>query len=188
MIFITNTIIISCWIVFVLYWVVKAFDVKRDIEDHGNTMLRLIFTLLILLVIVFRPFNSSFWRQVLWQPSLILDLLAVILTVSGLAIAVAGRLALGRNWSPHATFKQSHELIQNGVYAYVRHPIYCGMLLMIIGTTINIRLTFGFIILVLACMVFWLKIKSEEKMMTDHFPKEYKAYRKRVKAIIPYVL
>ncbi|MGD0284691.1 MAG: isoprenylcysteine carboxylmethyltransferase family protein [Candidatus Saccharimonadales bacterium] len=183
----TWLIIQTCWVIFLVYWVVKAFDVKRTAIDRGNPKLRLFLTLLVLLVIIFQPFRSTFFNNQLWKPMLTLDLLADIIVITGLVFAITARFTLGSNWSPHTVLKQGQELIENGPYAIVRHPIYTGILFMAIGTTIRIDQIFGFVLLVLVCLVLWSKILSEEKLMQEHFPKQYQVYRQHVKAIIPFI-
>src|ERR1700730_3049398 len=58
----------------------------------------------------------------------------VALTGLGVAISIWARLALGSNWSGLVTLTEDHELIRKGPYRWVRHPIYTGILLAMIGT------------------------------------------------------
>ena len=60
------------------------------------------------------------------------------LTLAGVAFAVWARMLLAGNWSSDVTLKRDHELIVNGPYALVRHPIYTGILLALIGTALAI--------------------------------------------------
>ncbi len=81
-----------------------------------------------------------------------------------------------------------HELITTSLYRYVRHPIYTGVLLMVLATALfvgTLSAAIGFIIIVLGL---WFKLRAEEKLLTKHFPKEYPAYKERTKALIPYVV
>lgn len=56
--------------------------------------------------------------------------------MTGLLLALWSRFVLGRNWSAAVTVKQGHSLVRNGPYAIVRHPIYSGFLLALLGTAI----------------------------------------------------
>ncbi|SRR5579875_1546872 len=110
------------------------------------------------------------------------------LTVSGLAFAVWARLHLGRYWSGNVSIKEDHKLIQTGPYRFVRHPIYTGILVGMIGTAIAVGevraiLAIGF--LLAALMV---KIPQEEQALTSTFGRKYANYRKKVKALVPYVV
>jgi hypothetical protein len=92
------------------------------------------------------------------------------------------------NWSATVTFKQGHELVQAGPYRFVRHPIYTGILLMILSSAIvqgRLQSWLGFLIM---CAGFWIKLKQEESLMLRHFPDEYPAYRARVKALVPFLI
>ncbi len=65
-------------------------------------------------------------------------IIGLILTALGIAFAFWARYSLGQNWSSKVTIKVEHELIRNGPYAYVRHPIYTGILLALVGTALAI--------------------------------------------------
>jgi protein-S-isoprenylcysteine O-methyltransferase Ste14 len=92
------------------------------------------------------------------------------------------------NWSGNVTFKEGHELIQSGPYRYVRHPIYSALLLMGLGSALYYAQAFGFALLGFALVVFAAKMRLEEKLMTEHFGDQYVDYRRRVKALIPFIV
>jgi protein-S-isoprenylcysteine O-methyltransferase Ste14 len=111
-----------------------------------------------------------------------------VLVLIGLIIAIVARRTLAGNWSKDIELKQGHELITTGIYNYVRHPIYTGVLLMGIGTVLFFG-TVGILILFLWMLLyFWYKLIQEEKLLTEHFPNSYPKYKKRVKAVIPHIL
>jgi len=110
------------------------------------------------------------------------------LTVLGLAIAIWARKVLAQNWSGASViFRQGHELITTGPYGYARHPIYSGILLMVLGTAASIgTVGAGFAVLVILCW-FLYRVGVEERLLTKHFPEEYPAYARRVKALVPFI-
>ena len=114
----------------------------------------------------------------------------MILCAGGFAVAIWARTILGRNWSGIATVKENHELICRGPYKIVRHPIYTGLVLAVLGTFIAAWPTVGGVILVVAMILaLWIKAQQEEKLMRGQFPEAYPAYRKRVRSgIIPFLL
>ena len=188
---IARYIVLSSWMVFYLYWLVSARTVKRTKEvQAGFRHLRWIGTVIAILVLLFM--RSSAPSAVVFSTRLIPNsilLLAVgaILTVVGLAIAIAARRTLGGNWSSNVVLKEGHELMTTGLYRYVRHPIYSGVLLMALGSAVVVGQVYAVTFFVLVLMFFAFKASQEEKLLTKHFPDEYPAYKSRVKAIIPFV-
>jgi protein-S-isoprenylcysteine O-methyltransferase Ste14 len=108
--------------------------------------------------------------------------------IGRLAITIWARVVLGGNWSGNITFKENHELIEHGPYRYVRHPIYSGLCLMVLGsTTILSGRVAGLIPPIIFFLGFWSKARREEKLLTKHFPDTYPDYKARVKAFIPFL-
>jgi protein-S-isoprenylcysteine O-methyltransferase Ste14 len=110
---------------------------------------------------------------------------AITLTALGIAFAIWARFYLGQNWSSAPTVKVGHELIRTGPYAWVRHPIYTGLILAMIGTAIARREPRGFFSVVLLWLGFWIKSRMEEKFMRKTFGPEYEDYSQSTGALIP---
>ncbi len=109
--------------------------------------------------------------------------------MAGLAFStVAARRHLGRNWSGTVTLKEDHELIRTGPYRRARHPIYTGMLVGFIGSAISLGEVRGVVAVGLVIVAFLIKIRLEERWMTESFGDAYRRYRTEVKALIPYLL
>ena len=106
---------------------------------------------------------------------------------AGIAFAVWARHYLGRNWSGTVTVKQDHELIRSGPYRLVRHPIYTGLLLAILGTAVAFGEWRGLLAFALLTGSLLLKLRVEERFMGESFPNEYARYRAEVPALIPFV-
>ena len=102
-------------------------------------------------------------------------------------VALWARKTLAGNWSADPMIKENHELIERGPYAYVRHPIYSGMLLMMLGAAIFSGRAGAFAILAIIFFSLWYKARQEERLLTEHFPEEYPKYKARVKALIPFI-
>jgi protein-S-isoprenylcysteine O-methyltransferase Ste14 len=112
----------------------------------------------------------------------------IIICVLGLFITIWARRTLAGNWSSDVTFKEGHELIKTGPYRFARHPIYTGLLIMCAGTAIEIGTLRGLLAIVVMAIAFWIKLKQEERLMMRHFPVQYPAYRKEVKALVPFII
>lgn len=116
------------------------------------------------------------------------QLVSIILTIVGLITAIVARRTISDNWSGHIEIKKDHKLITTGVYSYVRHPIYTGLFLMSLGTLILSQTILAIIFFLAIVGVFTFKLTQEEKLLMKHFPKEYPAYKKRTKALIPFII
>jgi protein-S-isoprenylcysteine O-methyltransferase Ste14 len=124
----------------------------------------------------------------LWPQAPAIQLLGLALTVLGCLFAIWARVTLGSNWSGLPNVKREHELIVRGPYKLVRHPIYSGLLLALVGTAIAADRSFWALALVLFVVSYTVKMRQEEQLMMQTFPDHYPAYRRRVKALIPGVL
>jgi protein-S-isoprenylcysteine O-methyltransferase Ste14 len=110
------------------------------------------------------------------------------LTAAGCAFAVWARAWLGSNWSATVTRKRDHELIRGGPYAIVRHPIYSGFLMGIVGTALALGEVRGVMALALAFVGWFTKARTEERFLVEEFGGDYISYRREVKQLIPFVL
>jgi protein-S-isoprenylcysteine O-methyltransferase Ste14 len=131
---------------------------------------------------------ESWMKEDLWPPSLALDATGLAVTVVGAVFAIWARVTLGRNWSSVPQVKAQHELLVKGPYRIVRHPIYTGLILVVAGTGLAQDKGIWLFMVALMFASYWLKIRVEEKLMTETFPEEYPEYRRRVKALIPGIL
>jgi protein-S-isoprenylcysteine O-methyltransferase Ste14 len=185
-----RNIITVCWGAFFVVWVLAALFTKRTVyHQSGAQRLRYMIPIVLGSYLVFsgrrlpRPFNFD----IIPQTDAIL-VAAAILCLCGLAFCFWARAVLGRNWSGTVTLKENHELIVRGPYRVVRHPIYTGLLAMLIATAIAQGRFAGMIGLILVFVSFWIKSNAEEEVMRKQFPDQYAAYRERVKRIIPFIL
>jgi protein-S-isoprenylcysteine O-methyltransferase Ste14 len=178
------------WIAFLIYWQIKAIDTKatQRLEPAASRILRVL-TFLIAIVLFSITRIPLPWLYVqLWPSGYWPFWLGAGLTVAGLLFAVWAREHLGRNWSRSVTIKKGHELITTGPYAVVRHPIYTGILIGFLGMAIAISQVRGFIACVLIFLVFWFKLRMEEKWMRSQFGETYATYARQTAALVPYLL
>ena len=131
-----------------------------------------------------RRWSALAWR--LWPTSLAAYWVGVALVIAGLGFAVWARVHLGGNWSGTVTVKQGHELIRSGPYAYVRHPIYTGLITALLGTTVASGTVHAAIGLAIIVASFVRKLGTEEDFMRETFPGEYQRYSAEVPALIPF--
>jgi protein-S-isoprenylcysteine O-methyltransferase Ste14 len=177
------------WILFFVYWQIKAANTKttKRLEPAGSRILRIfIFVIAITLLSTTRIPLPWLYLQ-LWSVGLWPFWLGAAVTIAGLLFAVLARRYLGRNWSRSVTIKQDHELITTGPYAMVRHPIYTGILTGFLGMAIAISQVRGFVVFVLIFLVFWIKLRMEEQWMRSQFGETYATYTHQTAALVPYL-
>jgi protein-S-isoprenylcysteine O-methyltransferase Ste14 len=187
---VTFPVVTVCWGVFFVVWVLAAIFTKRTVySESGAQRLRYMLPIVIGWFLLFRGrrLPSPFNIHIIPQIDVIL-VVAAMLCVGGVSFCLWARAVLGRNWSGTVTLKENHELIVRGPYRLVRHPIYTGLMAMIIGTWLELGHIAGLIGVILVFISLWIKLSSEEQVMLRQFPDQYPAYRERVKQIIPFVL
>ncbi len=184
-----NQVIISCWIIFWLYWLISAFGSKKNIGTPIRRFMGIRLSIFVLLVILFRFLNVqnySFDNRVVSRNDIILSV-GFIIFISGLLIAIWARICLGKNWGMPMSLKQDPELVTSGPYKYIRHPIYTGILTALLGSAISSSI-FWLIIFAISGTYFIYSAVQEEKIMGTQFPKVYPDYKRRTKMLIPFIL
>lgn len=112
--------------------------------------------------------------------------LGVLILFSGNAVFYAAHSALGSNWSGTLNIKENHTLVTNGIYNYVRHPMYLGFFLLAIGLFLSsANWLLGLATLGFSTFMYNRRIDDEEKMMIDTFGDQYQQYMKRTGRLLP---
>jgi protein-S-isoprenylcysteine O-methyltransferase Ste14 len=183
-------LISGLWLAWAAYWIVAWGGVKP--VRRGESMLSRLshgapllagFALLtwgqlagpLLRARFLPPGEAGFW-------------IGVLLVVAGLGFAVAARIQLAGNWSATVTLKQDHELVRHGPYRWVRHPIYTGLLIAILGSAVAEGEWRGPVALALFTVAFLIKSGIEERYLIDQFGDAYAHYRREVPALLPRLL
>lgn len=179
-------IISYLWLALGIYWVISAIGSKKnDYQQRGWSRwpgIRILFIAAVAIALVQVHPN----RWLMFQNPAVSHA-GVALCAAGIAFAIWARTTLGANWSPVPSIKREHELVTTGAYRFVRHPIYAGIWVALVGSALaeSRAWLFG---LALATAFFAYRVKVEEGLMMRQFPAEYAAYMKRTKAVIPFVL
>ena len=93
---------------------------------------------------------------------------------------------MGRNWGGPMTQKDDPQLVTSGPYHLVRHPIYSGLLVAIVGTAVALSWLW-LIAAALAATYFGYAATVEERFLTKQFPDTYPAYRRSTKMLLPFI-
>lgn len=106
----------------------------------------------------------------------------------GLLTAIIGRVQLGDNWVDLEDFTvlPGQDLVKTGLYRYIRHPIYIGDALLVIG--LQLALNSWLVIIGLALLpIIYKQALDEENILSRSFP-EYRNYQKQTKMFVPYLV
>lgn len=175
----------SLWLFFALYFVTQYRPVRVKRTDALSIVSFERLCLLLGMGLVFfprlhvsllaRPFHTS-------NP---LATVGFVLVVLGLAFSAWARDVLGRNWSGRVIIQNSHQLITSGPYAYVRHPLYTGIIVGIAGTVLIVGDLGSLIGFFFALAFTLLKANREERLLEAEFGPAYAAYRQRTGTLLP---
>ncbi len=186
-----STLVGISWVVLIAYWIVSAFGAKRSVRDGSWrrwVWLRITITATIILLLNLPPSRHFF--ETAGSSSAPLGVFAAWLgalaVMLGVALAIGARAYLGRNWGMPMSLREGHELVTTGPYRYLRHPIYSGIMLALLGSAFSNSILW-IIPFVFFSAYFVYSSFAEEHLMREQFPDEYPAYQKRTKMLIPFV-
>jgi protein-S-isoprenylcysteine O-methyltransferase Ste14 len=183
-----NKVIIVCWIIFWAYWLISAFGSKKNATSQVKRFFSIRISIFVLAVILFRFLNVqnySFQNRIVTSNVGLLSA-GLIIFILGLLLAVWARVSLGKNWGMPMTQKQNPELVTAGPYKYIRHPIYSGILVAMLGAAISSSI-FWLTIFAITAIYFIYCAVAEEKIMIEQFPKDYPAYKGKTNMLFPFV-
>ncbi len=106
----------------------------------------------------------------------------------GLALTWWARIHLGWLWSSAITRKEKHRIVETGPYAFVRHPIYTGLIIALLATAAIEATQVALLGALLIALGLWVKARAEERFLsTELAPETYESYRCRVPMLVPFL-
>lgn len=138
---------------------------------------------------------DGFWRTV-WgvvrQPGSLFELsgqrvVGLTFIVIGLTVMLVAQISLWRNYAATLVIREDHQLIQHGLYRWVRHPIYLGALIVVFGIPTYTSSLYGLLTMVAVIPILLNRIRLEEGLLIEAFGDAYRAYQKRTKKLIPFI-
>lgn len=170
------------WAAFWLYWLAAAFSMKRGHVPWSRELgIRMVIVAIVILLVRAGAFRHQGRNTEPWRAGLGLALLAL-----GLGFAIWARRHIGRNWGMPMTQKNEPELVSSGPYRLVRHPIYSGILVAVVGTAVALAWMW-LIAAGLAATYFIYSATVEERNLAAQLPDAYPAYKHSTKMLIPFV-
>jgi protein-S-isoprenylcysteine O-methyltransferase Ste14 len=152
-------------------------------EDRGNRWVLGAFSVLALLLAYFSAYTDrhDFWTidgdAVRWT--------GFVLFIVGGTLRLWPVFVLGRRFSGLVAIQRDHELVTNGIYRYVRNPSYLGLMIGALGWALLFRAGVGVLITALLLIPLVARMRSEERLLAEHFGAEYKSYQARTWRLVP---
>lgn len=180
---VSEVVLLACWGVLAAVWLrgaavrspaPTAGPARKDITSRAAAA--------VAIAVLLSP--GSLWRP-LAVTTPWLRVAAVPVLVSATAFALWARLSLGRMWSSAAVARQGHELRTAGPYRVTRHPIYTGMLGMLLGSVLAEGAGRWLVIGAAVTIALVVKAHAEEAVLLRAFPESYAQYRRTVPALVP---
>ena len=182
--YVIDDVIYSLWIVFWLAWLAAALSAKRAARSRVGQFVGWRLAVFVILFLIIRFGVQKGHHATASSP--ILQGIGMVLFLIGLGLAVWARVHLGRNWGTPMSEKVDAELVTTGPYQYIRNPIYSGIILAAIGTSVAISL-YWLVAVVLMGAYFVHSATVEEQTMQRLFPRTYPEYKRSTKKLIPYI-
>ncbi|HLI63801.1 MAG TPA: isoprenylcysteine carboxylmethyltransferase family protein [Terriglobales bacterium] len=175
------------WIVWFAIWVIWGLRAKpTQLREGVSSRLSYMVLTVAAFFLMFDGDAPRGWlRTPIFSANRWTEVFGIALTAAGLGFALWARAYLGSNWSGAVTVKVGHQLVRTGPYRWIRHPIYSGMILAMLGTALERRQVRGLVAVVLLYAGFKIKSRIEERAMSNTFGVEYEEYSRTTGAIVP---
>ena len=176
------------WLLFALSWLAAALWSSRpsgrlSVRDEVPSRIALILGGIIFFIPA-RDYQGPFR---IWYPDRILFWACIAAMLIGFAFAWWARLTMGALWSGRITLKPDHRILDTGPFGVVRHPIYTGILLAVLGTLLVKGTVLGVIGALVIALGLWMKARLEERWLSAELGTDaYEAYRRRVPMLVPF--
>jgi protein-S-isoprenylcysteine O-methyltransferase Ste14 len=172
------------WVILWFAWMVAAFTAKASRGPRGWYLGLRVVLIAVLVNLIRLDWRNE--REPALHAGLALSVAGLVLWAAGLGLAVWARLYIGRNWGMPMTRRAEPELVTTGPYRTVRHPIYTGIIVALVGTAFATSLLV-LIAVALAGGYFIFSATREERFLAAEFPDSYPAYKAGTKMLIPFV-
>jgi protein-S-isoprenylcysteine O-methyltransferase Ste14 len=179
----TNIVILACWAAFWIYWFAASIGVKAGTSRSTRFAAIRVGAILVVSVLLG---SRAVRAHVTATNNPWLEGIGLVAFFLGLMLAIWARIYLGRNWGTPMSQKEDPQLITSGPYASIRHPIYSGITLAMIGTAIAVSLYWLVAVLLIAAY-FVYSAFMEERYMAAAFPDSYPKYKRSTKMLVPFI-
>ena len=118
----------------------------------------------------------------------VINIIGLALAWGAFPVRHAAKRALGKFYTINVAILQDHQLIDSGIYRYVRHPLSLGILMFYLGLPLIISSILGLLIVTVPAIIgSFYRIRLEERTLISRFGEHYLAYAERTARLIPYI-
>lgn len=180
-------VIRALWIVFAAFWLISAFRRKKTKRrENWSGRAGYVLPLVVAWMVLERPELRHTWLSTRFVPdTATIAWVGVAATAFGVFIACWARVHLGSNWSGTVTLKEGHELIRSGPYRNIRHPIYTGILLAMLGSVIAQGEIRGLMAFAISWFSFYIKARREERFLAEEFGPGFQEHARHTGMFLP---
>lgn len=179
------------WTAFGAYWIIAARRQSTERtpeqikEKSSHRVVRLVLLVIVFIVLFSEQAGIGLLGRRFLPQRPTIAYIGFLLALTGMGIAVWAGIHLGQYWSDKAVLQTGHQLILTGPYAYMRHPIYSGVLLSVGGIALVVnewRAVLAFSILLVNYSV---KAKREERILAGAFVDAFAEHKRRAGFLLP---
>jgi protein-S-isoprenylcysteine O-methyltransferase Ste14 len=190
-----SLVVVVCWVAFWIFWLVASVGVKtgnnRWTRFAGIRVAAVVLVVYLLHLRLFRSARAtaSPLPQVIGGATdrPLLQGIGLAVFALGLGLAIWARIYIGRNWGTPMSRKDDPELVTTGPYHTIRHPIYTGIIIAMIGTALAVG-WYWIIAAAVLTVYFIVSAVTEERYLAESFPESYPQYKHSTKMLIPFIL
>ena len=175
------------WLLLLVVWTVLWFGMKKakKLERWGERAQHGVLVILGFWLL-FGTLAHWGWLDIRLVPDVpAMWVSGLVLTAIGVGISIWARLSLGSNWSGMVTLKKDHELVRTGLYRWIRHPIYTGILLGMVGSAMIRGHLRGWMGILVVLAAFYFKARREERFLREEFGAGFEEHSKRTGMFLP---
>lgn len=175
------------WIVFLVYWVVTGLKTRATVRQESFASRYGVLVLEVAGFVLLFSQNASVGvlARHIFPRTMAGAVAGTVMTWLGIGLALWARFHLGQYWSARITLKEGHQLIRTGPYARLRHPIYSGLDLAVIGSALVIdrwRCVAGVGLIMLGYVI---KARREESLLAGQFGPAFEEHRQHTGFLLP---
>lgn len=161
-----------------------AAKTDQRVSQTERALLGILFLVMFFIPLIYSVTNWLDFAD--YQLPIWMGWLGVFLLTCALFIFVRAHIDLKANWSPTLEIRQDHTLVTNGIYRFIRHPMYASQWLWVIAQILLLQNWLAGPLDLLFFIIFYaLRVQAEEKMMLDTFGDEYRVYMEKTGGVIP---